>query len=144
GSKASVLVNDLDLRIKDSQGNTYYPWRLHPFNNNCAALNDGDNEVDNVEQVLIPNATAGEHYTIEVTNKGTIKYGHQNFSIAALGTKPLAVKSHTLKGFAIYPNPAKNRFNLDIQKAGSRVNVAVFDLNGRRVIQDEFTGGGHL
>src|SRR5699024_5201258 len=70
GSKASVLVNDLDLRIKDSQGNTYYPWRLHPFNNNSAALNDGDNEVDNVEQVLIPNATDGEHYTIEVTHKG--------------------------------------------------------------------------
>src|SRR5699024_3177649 len=81
-----ILTNDLDLRITDSQGNTYYPWRLDPSSYSKPALNNGDNDVDNVEQVVVPNAVAGETYTIKVTHKGSLKNNAQDFSMAVLGS----------------------------------------------------------
>src|SRR5699024_5050293 len=69
-----VLVNDLDLRITDNEGNTYYPWRLHSFNNFVGAVNDGDNDRDNVEQVVVPDAVAGDLYRIQVTHNDNLKY----------------------------------------------------------------------
>src|SRR5699024_6809468 len=67
-----TLINDLDLRVRDTQGNTYYPWRLNPAGYNYAALKDGDNSVDNVEQVVIDDPIPGETYTIEVTHKDNL------------------------------------------------------------------------
>lgn len=139
GDTSPVLVNDLDLRITDSQGNTYYPWRLHAFNNNAAALNDGDNDVDNVEQVVVSDAVEGEEYTIEVTHKGNLKSGKQDFSIAGVGAKPLAVESHQLEGFSIYPNPATNQVNINIENPGNQVEVAIFNINGKQVLNRHFT-----
>lgn len=63
------LVNDLDLRvINQTTGEVFLPWRLDPANP-AAAATRGDNRVDNVEQIVIPNPTAG-NYTIRVTHKG--------------------------------------------------------------------------
>jgi hypothetical protein len=66
-----MLVNDLDLRIiRDSDALTFLPWVLDPTSPSNAATT-GDNDRDNVEQVLIKNPTAGT-YTIHVTHKGAL------------------------------------------------------------------------
>ncbi len=77
-----ALVNDLDIRVT-KDGTTYYPWRLDSDPNNVA-LNDGDNHVDNVEQIKITPPVAGD-YTITVTHKGSLETGSQNFSLIVTG-----------------------------------------------------------
>src|SRR5699024_6906437 len=142
-----VLVNDLDLRITDNEGNTFYPWRLHSFNNFVGAVNDGDNDRDNVEQVVVPDAVAGDLYRIQVTHKDNLKYGHQDFSIAVMGvvdSGDASVAKHQLQGSKIYPNPATDQFNLTLEKPGNTVSVDVFDINGRRVLSKSFDGSSNL
>lgn len=65
-----MLVNDLDLRIEQGT-NTFTPWKLDPANPNTAAIT-GDNDLDNVEQVIISNPVAGMEYTIRVNHKGNL------------------------------------------------------------------------
>jgi subtilisin-like proprotein convertase family protein len=84
-----ALVNDLDIRVTKS-GTTYYPWKLDA---SLTAINTGDNNVDNVEQVQIDTPTAGD-YTITVTHKGTLVSGGQNYALVVTGlTSPFAVTS---------------------------------------------------
>ncbi len=85
-----VLVNDLDLRV--TNGTTIYmPWVLNPANP-AAPATTGDNVVDNVEQVLIPNPQAGV-YTITVTHKGILRpAARQAYSMIVTGAV-----THTLQ-----------------------------------------------
>lgn len=93
-----ALVNDLDIRVTQNT-NTYFPWKLQS-NPSFNAVNTGDNNVDNVERVTIPNA-AGV-YTITVTHKGTLQQGPQNFSLVVTGITssfslfPLTVEDKTI------------------------------------------------
>ena len=65
-----MLVNDLDLRI--IQGNSSFdPWKMNPSSPATAATT-GDNDIDNVEQVLITNPTAGMEYTVRINHKGSL------------------------------------------------------------------------
>ncbi|MDI1256901.1 MAG: S8 family serine peptidase [Flavobacterium sp.] len=78
-----VLVNDLDIRIKKNIA-TFYPWRLN-IDGGAVAINDGDNNVDNVEKVVVNNPVG--NYTITVTHKGTLVNGAQNFSLVVTGAQ---------------------------------------------------------
>jgi PKD repeat protein len=82
-----MLVNDLDLRIVDEEGNTYFPYTLDPaLRLSAKAENTSDNFRDNVEQIYIPNPKA-QRYRIVVTHKGELKNGLQDFSfISKAGT----------------------------------------------------------
>lgn len=86
----SRLINDLDLRITN-QTLTYRPWILDPANPENIAVT-GDNSRDNVEQVLINNPTAGQVYTITISNKGTLvgpnSTTEQSFSLIMSGGTP--------------------------------------------------------
>ena len=85
-NRTPILVNDLDLRVIDLATNqpiAQLPWRLAPANPTAAAT-QGDNVVDNVEQVFVENLPAGL-YALQVTNKGTLQQGPQEFSIFATG-----------------------------------------------------------
>ncbi|PQJ13790.1 S8 family serine peptidase [Nonlabens xylanidelens] len=73
-----ALINDLDIRISQS-GTVFEPWKLIGASSNST----GDNVVDNVERVEVPNAT-GE-YTITVTHKGSLVGGSQKFSLVVTG-----------------------------------------------------------
>lgn len=142
---APVLINDLDLRITDSQGNTFYPWRLADTFE-APALNDGDNAVDNIEQVFIADPVAGEEYTITVTHKGQLDSGSQDFSIAVSGTEPLSVDSQELTGVTLYPNPASDQVSLKMDQAGNEINFIVYDMNGRQVMNEKLnnnSGAAH-
>jgi subtilisin family serine protease len=83
-----MLVNDLDLRVVAPSGPTNFPYVLNrtaPAN----AATTGDNNVDNVEQVSIPNPTNGA-YRVRVTHKGNLlnqsgQTNFQNVSITLFG-----------------------------------------------------------
>ncbi len=94
-----MLVNDLDLRIQDASGNTYYPWRLDPENPSAAAVNDGENNVDNVESVQIENPAAGT-YTIWVDHDGSLTGGSQAFSVIISGIEEYTVLPGCVTNFS--------------------------------------------
>ncbi len=74
-----MLVNDLDIRIYSETGDVYKPWILNPANPSAKATR-GDNFRDNVEKILVENPDAGK-YTVQVSHKGTLESGSQDFSL---------------------------------------------------------------
>jgi len=81
--RTPILVNDLDLRIEDEDGNMFFPYMLDPENPSAAATNNTKNNLDNVEMVYIANAPAGT-YTIHVDHDGSMN-NDQVFSIIISG-----------------------------------------------------------
>ncbi|MFV0237715.1 MAG: S8 family serine peptidase [Flavobacteriales bacterium] len=80
------LVNDLDIRIYDEANQLYLPWKLDP-NNPKQLATKGDNNIDNVEQIVIENAKKNKVYRVQISHKGDLMYGGQNFSLVASGLK---------------------------------------------------------
>lgn len=78
-----ALVNNLDIRITDSQSQISYPWKLAAFPFFPAERNS-DNNVDNVELIRIDNPSAGD-YTITVTHKNNLVGGSQDYSLIVTG-----------------------------------------------------------
>ena len=83
-----MLVNDLDLRVVSPSSVTNFPWVLNR-NTPTNAATTGDNTLDNVEQVSIPNPTSGT-YQILVTHKGNLVNdlgltSYQNVSVLLSG-----------------------------------------------------------
>lgn len=132
------LVNDLDLRITNS-GTTYYPWKLDPENPTAAAT-QGDNIVDNIEQVYIENPVAGQQYIISVSHKGTLKNDSQNYAFIATGVDAkLATNEVNLdKSVSIYPNPIVDKLNLKISDKLTNTNIKIFNTMGQVVYQNDF------
>jgi hypothetical protein len=77
-----MLVNDLDMTVTKGS-NTFQPFKLDPENPSDLATT-GDNNVDNVEQVLIENASSGT-YTITIDHDGTLTNGSQEYSLIVTG-----------------------------------------------------------
>lgn len=76
-----MLVNDLDMRITDEEGITYFPWTLNPaIGPGSAAANDSDNFRDNVEQILIA-APKAQKYKVKITHKGSLVNNSQDYSL---------------------------------------------------------------
>lgn len=96
-----ALVNDLDIRITRN-GTTYYPWKLD-FDPNSPAIRNGDNSVDNVEQVKIDAPAAGE-YTITVSHKGSLVNGSQKYSLVITGLSSSFAINSTSDNLALCSN----------------------------------------
>ncbi len=77
------LVNDLDIRISDGT-TTFQPYILDPSSPSAVAKT-GDNVVDNVEQIYLPNAVVGKTYTISIKHKGTLQKSPQAYSLIVSG-----------------------------------------------------------
>ncbi len=104
-----VLRNDIDMRItRKSDGAVFYPWTLDgtaPAN----AATTGDNNRDNVEQILI-DAPGRTLYTLQLTHKTTIFNPPTQVSLimsgnietlgAALSTSPDTVSYSKVPGEA--------------------------------------------
>ncbi len=80
----AMLVNDLDLKIEDTNANVYYPYSLSASNPSAAATTTTKNFVDNVEMVYLQNVEPGT-YTITVDYDGTLTGSEQAFSIIISG-----------------------------------------------------------
>ncbi len=134
-NRSPRLINNLDLKvIKD--GTTYYPWKLDPDLPEDPATNNSDNDVDNIERVNIRNAQPGV-YTIQVTHKGTLVGGSQDYSLIAYGGGTgLGVNSADYSNnIFIYPNPAKGILNFDIKNDIAITAVTINDISGKEIYQ---------
>lgn len=132
--RTAMLVNDLDLRIFDvatGTALTSMPWKLDPANPSNAATT-GDNTVDNVEQIYIANLPAGNYY-LQVTHKGTLVNGKQDFSVMVTGGVEVSsiskfyVKDITIKA---YPNPFMDKI---VVEAKDWKTVTVINTAGQTV-----------
>jgi hypothetical protein len=132
-----ALVNDLDIRIKQG-GTDYLPWRLD-LSNVAAPAVKGDNNVDNVEKVEVENPNSSV-YTIEVTHKGSLSGGSQNFSLIVTGitATSMSVANNEMNSeINVWPNPANNFINITSEKSDiSDYNINLYDLQGRVVMKD--------
>jgi hypothetical protein len=77
------LINDLDLKLENTQYAYYFPYVLDPANPSAPA-STGDNDRDNVEKIIIP-PTTSQLYTATITHEGTIANDAQTFSIIVSG-----------------------------------------------------------
>jgi hypothetical protein len=77
------LVDDLDIVVKKG-ATVYRSWILNPVNRDNAATR-GNNTLDNVEKVEVPDVVPGDAYTIEITHKGTLERGTQAYSVIVSG-----------------------------------------------------------
>lgn len=128
------LKNNLDLKvIKD--GTTYYPWKLDPDLPTEAATNNSDNDVDNIEKVQIFNAGAGT-YTIQVSHKGNLQGGSQDFSLIATTTNGLTLNSPDFiadNNFYLFPVPAMDVINFSNPNNFDVKEVLITDITGKLV-----------
>ena len=82
------LMNDLDMRIIDSNGSAAYPYVMNPANPADTATT-GDNTLDNVEQVLIESPNLPGTYTVQVNYKGSLTNGQQYYSLIISGQETI-------------------------------------------------------
>ena len=136
---SSKLVNDLDVRVFDTETNEeYLPWKLDLANVTGAAVK-GDNTVDNVEQILIKNTVAGRKYKIIVSNKSDLinhegKSSNQDYTLLVTGAKleSLNTDDNVVKSVtALYPTLAKDIVNIKTTEKIKKVDV--IDLTGKLI-----------
>jgi|AntDeeMinimDraft_5_1070356.scaffolds.fasta_scaffold01345_9 hypothetical protein len=136
------LVNDLDLTLAGDGILKETPWKID--GPESTDVTQGNNSVDNVEQVYVDDAAEGEVFEIEVTHKANLQSGSQDFSIVISGVQnadPAASTENVkLKGFSLYPNPADAEFHLTLGQSSGDVDVAIYDLQGRQVMTKQFQG----
>ncbi|HLS12551.1 MAG TPA: S8 family serine peptidase [Flavobacteriaceae bacterium] len=91
--RTPVLVNDLDIRLIEIEGDTYYPYVLDP-NNPSASATTGDNFRDNIEKIEVSNPE-GE-YNLSISHKGILEEGEQKLSLIMSGitNKPLVLETY--------------------------------------------------
>ena len=135
----SRLVNDLDLRVTDSNGNVFQPWTLNNIVPSLPAQT-GDNNTDNIEQVVIDDAVGD--YTIEVSHKGTLQDAPQSYSIAVTGINGTLSNDDfaaNKQSFDIYPNPAQDQITLEFSGISIPANkINIYDLSGKVVRSYDF------
>ena len=139
---SSRLVNDLDLRVVEvSSGNVYYPWKLDISNPNANAIK-GDNNVDNVEQIMIDNPTADGIYRIEVSNKNPLVdqagvAAAQIFALVATGTKKETLANTVVNKDEVKIYPTKTKDIINIISPTEIERIALFDMNGKLILENQ-------
>ena len=134
-NRTPKLVNNLDLKIIDNTGKIYYPWKLDPTALFNPATQNSDNEVDNIEKVYIQNAPAGT-YTIQVTNKGNLDGGTQDFSLIAEGfdSGSLAtVDFEKNEVVRLYADSSNENLFFDLPSLFVPQDVMLYDTTGKVV-----------
>lgn len=130
------LINNLDLKvIKD--GTTYYPWKLNPDAIFDLPTNNSDNDADNIERVEIFNAVPGT-YTIQVSHKGTLQGGLQNYTLITNGTTGISLSNDDFvvdNQFFVYPSPAKDELHFSNTNNLEIDQITVNDISGKLVYQ---------
>lgn len=129
-----VLVNDLDLRIINSNTNEiYYPWRINKSWSNIYTTK-GDNDVDPIEQVVLPGLALAGNYKVRITHKDELVGNSQKFSLIVSGgitefSYSLDAKKSEFDKIIIFPNPTSDiiylpNFNYD--------SIEIYDLTGNQ------------
>jgi subtilisin-like proprotein convertase family protein len=123
----SRLVNDLDVRVTDANGNETQPWSMNATVPSLPA-NRGDNNTDNVEQIVVDNAVG--NYTIDVTHKGSLQNAPQDYTIVISG---IAESNFSFSSDAIQKEVCANQdavFNLQFSSLASYNGPTSFSTSG--------------
>ncbi|MDY0078929.1 MAG: S8 family serine peptidase, partial [Bacteroidales bacterium] len=81
-----MLVNDLDMRVTAADATVSFPYILDPGNPATAATT-GDNFRDNIEVIYIASPTDGEIYDLQITHKGSLSGGSQDYTLIVTGNE---------------------------------------------------------
>ncbi|MCX6319496.1 MAG: S8 family serine peptidase [Bacteroidetes bacterium] len=102
---SSRLVNDLDIRINGCN-QTWFPWKLDPGNITGPAI-QGDNTLDNLEKIEIPDPVPGQTYTITISHKSVLQstgvQQKQDYSLLVSGEAACQAE-RTISGYFSEPN----------------------------------------
>ena len=134
---SNKLILDFDLRVIDTETNDiYYPWKLDINNPRAAALK-GDNNVDNVEQILVESPVAGRKYRIEITKKvdpindpDIQEALNINLIVSGIGNSlnTTEVGTETVKVF-----PTKTKDFVQINDLKGKYTIEVYNIAGQKV-----------
>ncbi|MBP1840123.1 S8/S53 family peptidase [Formosa algae] len=138
-----MLINDLDVRVV-SESETYYPWIMVPntsYDNYTAAASKGDNFRDNIEIINVETIESGQ-YTVNVTHKGTLQDGLQDFSLIINGVKleSLSVSEVTAEDtIVVFPNPVNDVLNIKLNSNTYQdIKVNLYNLVGQKQLEATF------
>lgn len=145
-SSASLLINDLDLRIVRPNAEVILPWAMNKSWSNLYAIK-ADNNVDTIEKVIYYGAVSGKAaqgtYKIRVSHKGSLDAGQQKYTLIVSGgvvdysEGDVSVDKVVFENLNIYPNPASDILNIssefDVLKDAQ---VTIYDMLGKRVYQN--------
>lgn len=145
-----ALVNDLDLRVVNTDTNTtYFPYRLKnswPGMVPASCNEKGDNIVDNIEKIFVPNAPAG-NYKIVISHKGSLSGGSQLFSLVSTGHNgPLSMDEIVLNKLKVYPNPFNDYFMIGADSANDLISAGIhlYDISGKVVLEKKINNDDDL
>ncbi|QQL45691.1 S8 family serine peptidase [Sulfuriroseicoccus oceanibius] len=83
-NRTRTLVNNLDLRVYSPSGEVFRPWVLDLENPEDPAV-PGDNQVDNIEQVYIPNPEEGEYTVLVIASEFDAEVTAQEYAVVVDG-----------------------------------------------------------
>lgn len=149
-SSTPHLVNDLDIKITSSGGTVYYPWRLQLSGGTLSAVQNGRNNVDNVERINFT-SPADDTYTLTVSHDGKLLNAHdanpalnyeQDYSLLLSGEGLVlsATQLPLAQRIGLYPNPAKGEVTLELGAIKSSVELVFFGMDGKRLLTKTFDG----
>jgi hypothetical protein len=136
-----VLINDLDVRIT-KDGAVFYPWRLPHVWGEVEALNDGDNNRDNIEKIEIPNASGT--YTLTISHKGSLQNNAQDYSLIVTGVDA-SLSVNDFKDAAsvhVWPNPVSDFLNVSLTNEALQ-QLTVVNMLGQ-VVKQVNTSGAYI
>jgi len=147
-SSTPVLVNDLDLRVVRPNNQEVLPWSLNKNFTEVWAVNNVDNNVDNIEKVEYKGSASGIAgagiYKIKVNHKGNLVTGSQKYTLIVSGGvidfyEPPTADSDkfVIDNLKIYPNPARDIVNIASDfNSIENAKVTIYDMLGKKVFED--------
>ncbi len=134
-----VLVNDLDLRVIDPNGDVHYPWTLNPAAPDSPAVRSARDGVNNIEQVWIGNPVPGG-YTVEVVGFNIADGPSQAFGAASNGFL-VNCSSAGLASFGAGVIPCNGSTGVQVIDCDLNTSDSVIDTVQVTVASDSQPGG---
>ncbi|WP_025125662.1 S8 family serine peptidase [Myroides odoratimimus] len=147
-SYKTVLINDLDMRIK-TKDKEYYPWALKKDMNNPIAL-EKDNDVDNLERITKKKLPKGESSLTIKSKSYLIPGGVQEYSLIISSKNPISITEVKTESYnaqenyrkdellsddiniVLWPNPVFEKLYISYDHEILILEgVYIYDLNGR-------------
>jgi len=146
---SNKLVNDFDLRVIDTETNeVFYPWKLDVNAPRAAAIK-GDNNVDNVEQILVEAPVENRKYKIEISHKGHLinhigVRSNRNVNLIVSGYSPnsLGLNDVDKNNITIYPTKTKGLINFTNVKKDALVEV--YTITGQKIKNLKLTSNNQI